>query len=246
MTALKDIQVTFPTPDETLLGTPETLPTSEPGTPQTSYTLAAANLPSFSEMSFYKKFIGVVVFGGRYPTGGVLYWRMKKNGASVNTGSFVPASGNYFTGNAFFWDVDVGDVLEIAMWSSVTDSVWDYKAVYGTVTRIIPFNRERVLYPCDFASIKRNYPTLTLGSPYVATTASSIYPYHCGFGLPSIGSENLFWSLYPILPYGTYRINLGDYHYSNSLSYGLNNSYRPYYRRTFLVERLLARGVKID
>ena len=130
-TSRKVLNITYKSAQETLLATPQTLPTAEPATPQIGYTVAEADLPTLSMSVYSKKWVAYVIGAGKFVTIGTLYWRMKKNGASVATGSYSVDSNYYYTVSAYFFDVAVGDLLELALWSTRTDSNWDYKAYQG-------------------------------------------------------------------------------------------------------------------
>ena len=246
LTSLKTLNITYQTPQETLLGTPETLPTSEPGTPQISYTVAEGDLPAFNMGVYSKKLIATIVGAGKFVTAGTVYFRMKKNGVSVTTSSSAVSANYYYTWNCNFYDVAVGDVLELALWSNQTDSNWDYKAYHTRVSRLILLNKLRLLMPCNFAALG-TYPVLTLGNPWPSSSAAVLYPYNLDLVLPSISAAILYESLYPKNTYGLFRVNYGDYYYSNgSTSARTSPMYRPYYDCGKLPTQLIMRGVKID
>jgi hypothetical protein len=243
LTSLKTLNITYQTPQETLLGTPVTLPTSEPAMPQISYTVAQSDLPTFDLLPYQKKWVAVLIGAGKAVTAATIYWRMKKNGVSVNTGSSSVSAGYYYTYNCFFYDVAVGDVLELALWSNQTDSNWDYKAYQIQVSRVILLNKPRLLSPCNFATVTL-YPTLTLGNP--SSSNFAFYPYHCDNALPSIGVSTSYEYLYPKNTYGMFRINYGDYTSSNSSIIKTSTTYRPYYYRNYVPTQIIMRGVKTD
>ena len=116
LTSRKILNITYQTPQETLLGTPETLPTTEPATPQISYTVTSGDLPTFNMPLFKKIWVALLYGAGKAVTAATIYWRMKKNGASVATGSGSVAANTFYTWSCGFYDVAVGDVLELALW----------------------------------------------------------------------------------------------------------------------------------
>jgi hypothetical protein len=242
-TSLKTLNITYQTPQETLLGTPETLPTTEPTTPQISYTVANADLPTFNLSPYQKKWVAIVIGAGKAVTAATIYWRMKKNGASVNNGSSSVSANNFYTWNCFFYDVAVGDVLELALWSSVSDSNWDYKAYQIQVSRLIMLNKPRLLVPCNFAA-SALHPTLTLGNQ--SSSYSGLCIYHLDQYFMIITSATSFDVLYPKNTYGMFRINYGDYTYSNSSVLRTSTTYRPYYYRNYVPTQIIMRGVKTD
>jgi len=225
------------------LSTPETLPTAEPTTPQIGYTVQDSDLPVLS-LNCYKKVYVAVVFGaGKFPTTGLLYYRMKKNGASVYSSSSYVLANYYYTVQAFFFDVKVGDLLELAFWSSVSDSNWDYKAFHVLVTRVIVLNKPRLMAPCNFAALSIQ-PVLTLGNPTYTTHA--LYPYHDDISLPSFTGATSYTFLYPKDTYGIFRIYFGDYSNPNTATVRTSSTNRPYYYCNYVPTQINFRGVRID
>jgi hypothetical protein len=242
LTSLKTLNITYATPQETLLGTPETLPTSEPADPQISYTVQASDLPTFSFTPILKTFIGHVYGAGKFVTAGTLSWRMLKNGVSVATGTASVSANYYYTVNSNFLGVVAGDVLALKLWSSVSDSNWDYKALFVDVTRVKPI-KERLLYLCNFASM--TVMVLTLGSPSI-DASYSIRACHCDDYLATFFSAaKLYESLYAKDTYGIFRLDRGDYTASNSAEVTTNATYRPRYRRNWLPAQITMRGIKL-
>jgi hypothetical protein len=242
LTSLKTLNITYQTPQETLLGTPETLPTSEPGTPQISYTVADGNLPAFNMGVYAKKWIAYIIGAGQFVTAGSVYWRIKKNGASVATGNSLISSYAYYTVNCYFYDVAVGDVLELALWSTVADSNWLYKAYQIQLTRLILMNKPRILVPCNFTALSTQ-PVLTLGVPSFSTY--NPYVYHLDVFFVQITVATNFENLQP-KTYGIFRTPYGDISNSNTAVVRTSASYRPYYYRNNIPTQIVLRGVKVD
>jgi hypothetical protein len=242
-TSLKTLNITYQTPQETLLATPETLPTSEPATPQIGYTVAGDHLPAFNMSVYQKIWIALVYGAGKFVTAGTVYWRMKKNGVSVSTGSASVSANVYYSVSAFFYNVAVGDVLELALWSNQTDSNWDYKAYQIQVTRLILMDKPRLLVPCNFANIVAQ-PVLTLGTPSAVT--STLIIYHLDKVLASISTPTVFESLQPKGTYGMFRAGRGDYTDADSAVVSSSATYRPLYYRNYVPTQIIMRGVKTD
>jgi hypothetical protein len=242
-TSLKTLNITYQTPQETLLGSPETLPTSEPATPQISYTVAQSDLPTLNMSPYQKKWVAVLIGAGKAVTAASISYRMKKNGASVASGAGSVSAGYYYTRHCFFYDVAVGDVLELALWSNQTDSNWDYKAYQIQVSRLILLNKPRLLAPCNFAALA-THPVLTLGNP--SSTTGSLYTYHIDQYFMTISGATSLDTIYPKNTYGMFRIYYGDYAYSNSSIVRTDAAYRPYYYRNYVPTQIIMRGVKTD
>jgi len=243
-TSLKTLTITYRTPQETLLSTPQTLPTAEPATPQVRYTVSSNDLPVMNVSVYRAIYTAAVYAGGRYVTAGTLNWRMKKNGANVTSGSASVAANAFYTVNAFFYDVRVGDVLEIALWSSVTDSRFDYSAFQVQVTRIVPINRQRLLMPCNFTAVS-SQPTLTSGTPNAAVTRNYTINTADLLTVSQATARNVP-VLYAGSLYGIYRLGDGDTSNANSAVVQTHTSYRPNYNRNTVPTTIVFRGVSLD
>jgi hypothetical protein len=241
-TSLKTLYIAYQNPKETLIA-PQTLPTSEPETPQITYTVTATDLPSLSLTPYKKVWVASVFGAGRVVTAATIYYRMKKNGVSVKSASLSVSANFYYTCHCFFYDVKVGDVLELALWSNKTDSNWDYKAYQIQVSRLILFDKPRLLVPCNFAALSTQ-PVLTLGSPVYFPQL--LYPCHLDKALSGISAATFYESLYPKDTYGLFRVNYGDYSYQNGCSWVTSVSYRPYYYRNYVPTQLIMRGARVE
>jgi len=244
ITSERFLETTFQSPQENLLGTPETLPTSEPATPQVSYTIASGDLPTFSITTYAKKWIAYLYAAGNFVTAGTLSWRMKKNGISVNTGTSSVGANTYYTVNAFFYDVAVGDGLEIALWSNQSDSKYDYKAYFVILSRLLIINKPRIAYPCNFAELSAK-PVLTQGNPnYVGQGA--FYPMHEDGETPAITAPKVFDVVKFKDQFCMFRMFYGDKSSSNAAMVATHASYRPYYYRQFVSTKIKIRGLRLD
>ena len=242
LTSRKILNITYQTPQETLLGTPETLPTTEPATPQISYTVASGDLPTFNIPLFKKIWVAYLIGAGKAVTAATIYYRMKKNGASVKTGSSTVAADTFYTWNCHFFDVAVGDVLEIALWSSVADSNWDYKAYHVVVSRIIPDVKVRLLKNFVTGSLLP-LPTLTLGNPAQATINNSLL-FHNDQMTLSLAADGGYTVSY-LYTADTYGF-LKTFFEGDSATIHVSATYRPYYKTQKTLQTPSWRGVRID
>jgi len=244
---LKTLTTTIQSPQETLLGTPEALPTSEPATPQISYTVASGDLPTFTVQPVSKKWVALIHAAGKNTTAGsvAVNWRMKKNGSSVITGGWSIAANTFYTYISCFYDIAVGDVLEVALWAGASGCNWDYKAYQVQPTRMAPKLRDPILIPSNITALVA-HPTLTLGNP--SGTNSSFAIYHGDTLTASIsGTINLPCQVAKIggsgLGWG--RICYGDQYTPNNATYRTSTTYRPYYYKNFIPTTIVFRVLYI-
>jgi len=241
-TSLKTLEITYKPAVETLLDTPEILPTSEPTTPQISYTVQESDLPILNIGVYRKVWIAWIFVCGYCSSSATVYYRMFRNGSSVATGS-ANISAGYYTYIFWFYDVNVGDVLEVKLWSSASGSDWRYKAYQIQVTRIIPLSKVRLLSPCNIVSLDRQ-PKLTLGKPFV-------YGYlilcvcHADVIYRMINAATDIPVLYVGDTYGIYRLYGGDYSSQNRGYVYSHSSYYPYYQNNYVPTKIVFRGVII-
>jgi len=233
----KVFNFTYQTPQETLLGTPETLPTTEPATPQIGYTVASGDLPTVSASLYSRKWIGMVIGAGKAVTAATVSWRMKKNGVSVNTGTLAVTANTFYTIQAWFYDVAVGDLLELALWSNVSDSNWDYKAYQIHITRIFFYNKVLRMTLETTSTI----PTLTLGTPTSVPSTWYVFVIHKDYELTpsatdrfyrtaSASPQKTFRILYPHETFGTAYTRYGDLT-QNDVTTATHATSRPRYSR---------------
>ncbi|MEM1879172.1 MAG: hypothetical protein QXJ18_05370 [Desulfurococcaceae archaeon] len=242
--SLKELRITMRTPKEELLSTPNTLPTTEPITSQIVYTVSEEDLPAFSMGVHSVVWVAYVIGAGRFTRAGTLYLRMLRNGASVRTGSTSVSANNYYTVNTFFYNVNVGDVLELRLWSSVSGSVWDYRAFQIQPTRILPHARYRNLYGVSLDGFQE-HPVLTLGNP-TFTTPDKLYVYHEDVYYDIVSSATTVPLIRPGPTYGLFRIYNGDSYYSNFYFVRVHTSFRPSYARNYVPIIIRFRFLHLD
>jgi hypothetical protein len=208
----KTLSITLQSPQETYQGTPTTLPTSEPsaGNEQISYTVQSSDLPTFNIQPESKTWIAIIHAAGKFVTAGTLNYRMKKNGVSVSTGSSSVAANTFYTRMLCFYNVQVGDVLKVSLWSNRSDSNWDYNSYMVYPTRISLSNRKRALAFVTFSNLQGL--TLSQGNPTVKNSASA-YGFHDEKSLGNITEGMALSLLYngETNNYGLFRVAHGDY-----------------------------------
>ncbi|MEM4667442.1 MAG: hypothetical protein QW498_09095 [Thermofilum sp.] len=241
--SLKELRITMRTPKEELLSTPEPLPTTEPSTPQIAYTVSEEDLPVLSISVHRVIWVARVFVAGRFTTAGRLYLRMWRNRSVVSYSSYSVTANFYYTVNASFYNVRVGDVLELSLWSSVSDSVWDYRAFQIQPTRIIPHAKYVNLYNVRFSDIQV-HPVLTLENPNY--TAYSPYIYHTD-AFSYYASSEITVPLLRLSPtYGLFQIYFGDYSSRNTAIFPTSPFYKPYSYSNMLPTRIRFRFLYLD
>jgi hypothetical protein len=236
------LNITYKPAQETLLATPQTLPTSEPATPQISYTIQESDLPTLSLTPKSKKWCAIVYVGGKFVTAGTIYGKLLKNGASVEESNGSIPANVFWTKGFRCYDIQIGDVLDVKLWSSVTDSNWDYKALHVTVSRIILASFPKQLRQVQI-TVDR-HPKLTLGNPYAYTMTYVRLYFEDAVVMyaPDIPSTHTFQCLYMGDDYGIYRIGIGDF---GTGLWRNNSTYRPYYDYNVTPTKLVLRGINV-
>jgi hypothetical protein len=228
---LKTVAVTMQNPQETFQGTPTTLPTSEPAIPQVKYTVSSGDLPSFNVKPDSVKYIAVMFAGGLASADTLIHYRMKKNGSSVYSSSNICDATFYWTLNCGFYDVSVGDILEIALWGDVSGANWDYNAYQIHSTRVLMKSSCPIFTPFNITSVSA-HPVLTQGNPHSGGVGGCRI-LHEDYLLYSIGAACSSHSLRPNNTYGFYQTYF-DVSYNNSGVLIIHMVFRPYYYPSWL------------
>jgi hypothetical protein len=206
----KTVLIKLNRPVENNLSTPVALPTSEPEDGQLKITLQASDFPQLIPENCLATYIGIFSIVCKFITAGTLYGRIYKNGGLVASAS-VSVSANYFCHfQGFVFGVDPGDEINFKVWSSVTDSSYDFTAYQIQPTRVAP--PEAINTP-----ISINYGGLVIDPTYSGSnrpTGSNPNNYYVYF-LDYL-TENFSTSKeYPIFQVGEtyklFRLGYGDY-----------------------------------
>jgi hypothetical protein len=168
---------------------------------------------------------------------------MKKNGSSVANGTVNVSANNFYTLTCAFLNVAVNDVLEIALWSNQSDSSWDYKAYQVQVSRIIVWEKLRVIKP--FTVSNSLLPWLTLGNPN-AFANRGLYPQHLDISFAGVTDSGTIELLKAGNTYGMFRLGQGDNTYADTAQSITHTTIRPYYARNYAPTVIKIRGLRID
>lgn len=222
------LTITYPDPDETLLETPEALPTSEPETPQIAFTIGAAHLPNIGGASAV--WSPALYAAGKNDTAGAvtLSYRLMKNGASVQTGTQSVTAGRYWTVSGYnYYDSAVGDTIALSLWANAAGLDWRYNGFAVLPTRLdVSTAASSVLYRVQYTLARK--PVLTLGTPgLLAASRWYLYNGDMPFDTNNAGALTL-----PVLAadpdYKFGRMQYGDTLLTNS-SHGAQTTTYPYY-----------------
>ena len=159
-----DVSISYPRPDEVLLETPVELPTSEPAEAQGRFVVSEQHVPSMTPFTLDHGLVALICVAGRNQSGGYrrLYYRALKNGVSVATGSTGSniAPSQWYTACYMYGDIQVGDVLELAIWGG-TSMVWDYESLEVYLTRVGPWETP----VCELGINTQTPPSHRKGTP---------------------------------------------------------------------------------
>lgn len=226
----KILNITYPSPIETLLGTPEDLPTSEPGTSQIIYTVAAEHLPVFDWEPLSKVWSAILHGFIKNVSGSArtLYWRVLKNSVSVDTGSVSVANNYYCTvSETNLYNIIAGDVLELRLWADAADCdlYWKGLAIYPTRIQVCKDNQIITNVSYTFT----NYPAFTLGGSPLAKQTGKPLIYNQDIMYYQTDTTLNLGSQHPYTSVKTGKLYYGDY--LLSVQKETSTTYRPYYYR---------------
>lgn len=246
--ALKTYTFTYPAPVvNDFSGSPLTLPTSEPGTAQFSYTIQASDFPTITPAPTSVKFLVCAINAGRVPASTTtLNYRILKNGASVTTGNMPSiTANNYWTFTHWRWfDVQVGDVIEVKTWSNIAGATYDYSAVLIQPTQVYLSKPNAVL--SDVTIVIPNAIPITGGTSGVWTSSNvSFYP--ANTALTPLGLANATHTLPVFMPHagqGFFKAGNGDVNGQSVSGNGSHGSVKPFYQRNYMPSSISFREMK--
>lgn len=227
--------ISFPTPYENVLGTPIYLPTTEPGSPQFSWTVASGDLPTISGLSYI--LIGDMDVCGKNEDsiGRSIYWRMKKNGDQVAYSSSGVSAGYFWTVRAMWTDITIGDTLDLYLWTQVSDVVYyefDGHCVLPTRFFLSPLKGSGIISRI-YVSTMQYFPQYVASGLNPESTTQVV-----SFPRGIDGAQVLGYIVstdFPLVPqhstYGFLRVTPGDRSYPNMATLANNATYHPYFFR---------------
>lgn len=224
--SLKTFTITPTTPKETFLGASKlTLPTTEPGTAQASFTIEESDLPNISPNVPYKLAVSVVCSGKTGASTTQVNYRVIKNGVTSAQASQnnVPAN-NFWTHTYFLLDLQVGDVVEVKLWSNQVDAYIDFYGMVCSPSQPECSKKGTILKDLGFPAVSTNsspFTSTTLGT--INVTSSLVYPATNIAFSDNVATTLNYPAIIPNTSYGLYRLGAGDNSTTNSLQANATN-----------------------
>lgn len=231
---LKTFTTTLATPRENLLTTPVAMPSTEPTTAQISITVEVGDLPTISPSPISTKYTALIYAGGKNADAAAqnVSWRVLKNGVSVATGtqSAVPINAFWTHSHPQLFDIAVGDVLEIKLWSPSANVNYDYYAIQVYPTNInlgtASLNKEVTYSGFILPSLTSGTPAANVSGNFLVAPSSLVSAsINMNTGIVVFGA--LAWD--PI--YRSGRVNFGDV--SRGAITTTHATNRPLYNRNY-------------
>jgi hypothetical protein len=243
ISTLKTYNISFATPRESLLTTPLSLPSTEPTTPQVSVTIGVGDLPNILPSPLGVKYTAALYAAGKNTDAAAqtVSWRVLKNNISIATGTSSSVPTNQFWTHSYFqfYDVVVGDVLEIKLWSASANVNYDYwgLSVYPTRLNVgkADVNKDVVYGSGIFAALISGTASVNLSVSALLYASDSL---SLNFGF----AANLtFGALHWNNTYYAFRIDLGDSQQTTTTV--AHATARPHYRRNIIPSSISFREV---
>lgn len=237
--SLKTFNTTV-TPNETLLGTAQSLGTTTPtggASGDISYTIQASDLPTITPKPISVKYSAYLIICGLNSSGAsiTLTYNVLKNGVSLasNQTQTAVTNANYWTHSHYRWyDVQVGDTIEAQTWASAAGVTLNYYAIV-----IYPTRMELTKCPVvKDLSMTLSSPAMTKGNPSgVGNGNFNVFPTTGGDFLGLFATSNVIPSL--SIASSTNGKSLGGLERgdrSTSTSTTLSSTFYPFnYQRSF-------------
>ena len=224
------------------LHTASWLPTSEPGSPQYSWTIASGDLPVWGvELSSVKHYAYFACSGYNHDSlTRTVYVRMTKNGGNYAYGSQSVIPSRYYTANCLFYDVDVSDVLGIKLWTTNANTLsrfFECRLVTDTDVYIKGFNTNEVLshfyFDLTFKELVQEYSMDYLPTSYVTMPGT---PISLSFSLASYQDFNQKYMGIPLAEF--IRSSHNHSTYKDKITFYTGTSMYVYYLNPIMIAQL--------
>lgn len=215
---LKEISFNYPeTREQTAIGL--TLPTTEPGTPQISYTVQESDLITFSNMTPLDYVIVPLLYaaGKIGAAAATLNYRMAVNGVSqVQSNNAGIVANNYYTYTVSrYAPVQVGDVVTFSLWANQPDVTLDYTAFTTVVTRMQLAPIGAILKDVKFG-VGVAFPVATAQAPTPINIVST-QPVVCvpsnnvSSSITVVNSSSISYTMYALIQDPLYKVARSSY-----------------------------------
>ncbi len=250
--SLKTLTITNPAPDETTEGSPIALPTSEPGSGQVQFTVAAGHLPTFSFAPFSYLWCSSVGGSGKVATAATISWKMYKTPfggarAQIATGSTAVTANYYWTLIGGFYDMAVGDVLEMVIWSNQTDSDYRWKGLRVQPTRVWPVQDGSVLLNVSATQVQNTWSGG--GSPWVSGSTGAYWLIYDNYTtMINLNTSPIVWTAKSLVStLGLWAAGNGDKGTpgADAGNFTSSNAKSPFYRTDYRITVLSYRVLKL-
>lgn len=168
----KTFTITYPAVVEALDGTPPDLPTSVPGSPQFSLTIALGDLPVIAPAPLALTHHALLYLAGQNNAGSsaVVSYEVYKDGVLVISYWDTVPDTHYWTLNSYVMDIAEGTLIEVFLSANTVGVAWEYQAYAIAVDQVQVSPTDRVLARISYDLVA--YPVLADGTPSVADTGA--------------------------------------------------------------------------
>lgn len=250
----KETTINYPSTMQQMVGMGLVLPTSEPATPQITYTVQASDIPTFSGHTPFSYDIVPLLYacGKNSTVSTTINFRMKINDVSINNGNNSSQTANFFYTYTVsrYAPVQVGDVVSFSLWSTQSDVTLDYSCFTTAVTRMQLAPMGAILKDVKFA-VGVAYPTPTAQAP-TPTFPASTQPF---LTLPStngvsaintVVSSSVQHTMYALIQDPLYKIGRCSYGDSiNSITIAINATNKFTYYRNWMPTTISFREIYV-
>ncbi len=239
---------------------PTILGTSEPATPIFSYTVQASDLlfNTITPAPYDFLMAPIVYVAGKTVTACTLYYKVLYNGSSISNGtnSGVGANVNWTysicNSSLFLAPVKAGDVIDVKVWSNMTDTQYDYNGVFfqpcrlvlskpGTVLKDVSYNytptvSHTLTHGRSPASINQQTSALSVAAGVSANVSNSMtVPFISQISGGVTASAN----------FGVLSPYFGDIGLRTNANFNGHSTYHPYYQRNIYPSTISYREVTL-
>jgi hypothetical protein len=258
---LKTFTINTPSARETYLSSsPVTLSTSEPATAQVSFTVGNNDLPTLTPSPVFMGNAPIIHVAGKAVTACTLTYKTFINGTQMATGTNAVTAGNNWTYsfvNTQSVNAQVGDIIEVKLWSTQTNTQLDYYAFTMYPTKVALSKPNTILKDLTFTTDTVITHALTQGrqpTPNANATQQCAVYGTTGIGL-SIASGGTI-TIPAVMQMATsvvaqgviggqFNVYYGDSGLRTSVGFRQSSSSHPYYERNSMPSTISFREISL-